>query len=329
MLRLRPSTICLFSSEIRDCGNACRHQDCRRLSGPGFKTCQQPLSEGPELPYRCPPSDASQRHREIHHIPHPSSPDKSDRTPETGRLVSSQGGQGFKTPASTPAQAKKQQPVTVPEELGSPRNRLLAVAPKRFPRSPIHDKNASLVTGGSISQASSTPASPRQNGNDGPAGDDADPSQVVGRVTAALGSIKPSASNNETLYKSDDSNSSGLSGGSEGEAEEQPTTTPTSWKPISFRVYDDSLPASAQIATPDNLPEARHQSWLRSSYTAPIRRHSHLPAGTPSRIMLRRARRRDRSPEGLQISGLVGLYGGLENTDDSVLFEQATRSISD
>ncbi|KAK0704677.1 hypothetical protein B0H67DRAFT_355879 [Lasiosphaeris hirsuta] len=105
----------------------------------------------------------------------------------------------------------------------------------------------------------------------------------------------------------------------------------TSRTPGGFRIYDDSLPASSQPQTPQNLPEARHQSRLRGAYTVPTRRTSPLPASTPStgrRIRWRfGGRHATRSPPGLREPGFVGLYGGIENTDDSVLFEQASRDM--
>ncbi|KAK3344452.1 hypothetical protein B0T25DRAFT_328231 [Lasiosphaeria hispida] len=105
----------------------------------------------------------------------------------------------------------------------------------------------------------------------------------------------------------------------------------TSRTPGGFRIYDDSLPASSQPQTPQNLPESRHQSRLRGSYTVPTRRTSPLPISTPTTS--RRVRWRlggrlvTRSPPGLREPGFVGLYGGIENTDDSVLFEQASRDM--
>jgi len=99
--------------------------------------------------------------------------------------------------------------------------------------------------------------------------------------------------------------------------------------PRAFRVYDDSLPASSQPQTPQNLPEARHRSRLHGSYTVPARHSASYPARTPTTIQPRyRSRRlRNLSPPGLQTPGFMGLYGGIENSDESVLFEQASREI--
>ncbi|KAK3314795.1 hypothetical protein B0H66DRAFT_322455 [Apodospora peruviana] len=104
---------------------------------------------------------------------------------------------------------------------------------------------------------------------------------------------------------------------------------------LNFRIYDDSLPASSQPRTPQNLPEARHQSrLLRGSYTVPTAgggHFPHLPITTPTTtgrlrrgIRLGGGRRRNASPPGLQTPGFMGLYGGIENTDDSVLFQEAS-----
>ncbi|KAK4042767.1 hypothetical protein C8A01DRAFT_13636 [Parachaetomium inaequale] len=90
-----------------------------------------------------------------------------------------------------------------------------------------------------------------------------------------------------------------------------------------LRVYNDFLPASSQPQTPQNLPEARYQSRLQGSYTAPARRISPQPAWTPTMTRPRRGvgRRRELSPLGLQTPGFRGLYGGAENMDDAALVE--------
>ncbi|KAK3990515.1 hypothetical protein QBC44DRAFT_358394 [Cladorrhinum sp. PSN332] len=89
-----------------------------------------------------------------------------------------------------------------------------------------------------------------------------------------------------------------------------------------FQIYDDTLPASSQPQTPQNLPEARYQSHIHGAYTAPARRTSPSLFQTPTATG-RRRRLRAPSPPGLQTPGMIGLYGGLENTDDSTLFQQA------
>ncbi|KAK3387450.1 hypothetical protein B0H63DRAFT_470036 [Podospora didyma] len=108
------------------------------------------------------------------------------------------------------------------------------------------------------------------------------------------------------------------------------TSSPTSipMTPRRFRIYNDSLPASSQPQTPQNLPEARHQSRLSGSYTVPARRLSGHSIATPTtgRVRRRLIGGRNLSPPGLQTPGFRGLYGGIENTDDSVLFEQAEGS---
>ncbi|KAK3944484.1 hypothetical protein QBC46DRAFT_404388 [Diplogelasinospora grovesii] len=101
---------------------------------------------------------------------------------------------------------------------------------------------------------------------------------------------------------------------------------PTPRTPRGFRIYDDSLPPSSQPQTPQNLPEARHQSRLLGSYTVPARQASPHPVRTPTTGRSRRrvGWRRDLSPPGLQTPGFMGLYGGTENSDESVLFEIAS-----
>ncbi|KAK4187598.1 hypothetical protein QBC35DRAFT_452139 [Podospora australis] len=110
---------------------------------------------------------------------------------------------------------------------------------------------------------------------------------------------------------------------------EQPTTPSRLRTPGSFRVYDDFLPPSIQPRTPQHLPEARHQSRLRGSYTAPpVRSSPGLTVQTPITARQRREMRagsRNWSPPGVQTPGMMGLYGGFENTDDEVLFEEIRR----
>ncbi|ORY63970.1 uncharacterized protein BCR38DRAFT_514656 [Pseudomassariella vexata] len=91
-----------------------------------------------------------------------------------------------------------------------------------------------------------------------------------------------------------------------------------------IRVYDDSLPASSQPQTPQHVPEARHQSRLHGAYTAPVARVAPRPGGYHSST-IRGQRGRGQSPPGLETPGFRGLYGGIENGDDSTLFEEASR----
>ncbi|KAK6954891.1 hypothetical protein Daesc_002519 [Daldinia eschscholtzii] len=91
---------------------------------------------------------------------------------------------------------------------------------------------------------------------------------------------------------------------------------------LGFRIYDDSLPASSQPQTPLNLPEARHQSRLHGSYTAPLPRAA-------SRSVYRSSighglRDTANSPSDLEAPGFRGLYGGRENSEDSTLFYDAS-----
>ncbi|KAI0872786.1 hypothetical protein GGS24DRAFT_422196 [Hypoxylon argillaceum] len=85
-----------------------------------------------------------------------------------------------------------------------------------------------------------------------------------------------------------------------------------------LRVYDDSLPASWQPQTPRNLPEARHQGRLYGFHTVPARP-----------IVMRRPVQRftasqSRLQDGLDLPvlttpGFQGLYGGVENSEDTGL----------
>ncbi|KAK4455451.1 hypothetical protein QBC34DRAFT_420238 [Podospora aff. communis PSN243] len=94
--------------------------------------------------------------------------------------------------------------------------------------------------------------------------------------------------------------------------------------PNRFRIYNDSLPAAWQPQTPQNLPEARHQSRLRGAFTVPSR-YTGDPARTPTSGRLRRRLEgRDPSPTGLRRPGFTGLYGGVENADDSAAFSRTS-----
>ncbi|XXG97929.1 hypothetical protein Hte_004245 [Hypoxylon texense] len=90
-----------------------------------------------------------------------------------------------------------------------------------------------------------------------------------------------------------------------------------------FRVYDDSLPASSQPQTPHNLPEARHQSHLHGSYTAPLPRPGSRPAYYPA------SREGDRSSSGLGTSGFRDFHHDGENTEDSTLFYEESGDLED
>ncbi|KAK3949412.1 hypothetical protein QBC32DRAFT_349245 [Pseudoneurospora amorphoporcata] len=107
-----------------------------------------------------------------------------------------------------------------------------------------------------------------------------------------------------------------------------PATTPAR-TPAAFRVYNDSLPASSQPRTPQNLPEARHQSRLlrQGAYTVPagwrasFSQEQRTPTTSRAQRQVRHGSRREPSPQGLRTPGMVGLYGGTENhTDDGVVF---------
>ncbi|KAI0518467.1 hypothetical protein F5B22DRAFT_653961 [Xylaria bambusicola] len=91
-----------------------------------------------------------------------------------------------------------------------------------------------------------------------------------------------------------------------------------------FEVYDDSLPASLQPQTPMNLPETRHQSRLHGFSTVPAR-----PVGmrrSAQRPTISQLRQRDtQSPSVLATPGFQGLYGGIENSDDTRLQHDASQ----
>ncbi|ETS79177.1 hypothetical protein PFICI_09030 [Pestalotiopsis fici W106-1] len=88
-----------------------------------------------------------------------------------------------------------------------------------------------------------------------------------------------------------------------------------------IKVYSDDVPASLQPSTPQHLPEARHQSRLRGSYTAPVARAQRRAGHEPGTVRRRHAR----SPRqtGLETPGFRGLYGGTENSDDLALYQEA------
>ncbi|RYP44047.1 hypothetical protein DL768_009455 [Monosporascus sp. mg162] len=88
-------------------------------------------------------------------------------------------------------------------------------------------------------------------------------------------------------------------------------------------VYNDSVPASLQPQTPLNLPEARHQSRLHGAYTAPVVRVETRYA-YQSGVVRGRPNRGD-SMVGMEAPGFRGLYGGIENSEDSTLLEEASR----
>ncbi|KAI1639430.1 hypothetical protein F4809DRAFT_142893 [Biscogniauxia mediterranea] len=90
-----------------------------------------------------------------------------------------------------------------------------------------------------------------------------------------------------------------------------------------LRIYNDSLPASSQPQTPQNLSEARHRSRLHGAYTAPLPRVARRLAYCSSTSRGRQDS--GHNPSGLDTPGFRGLYGGIENSEDSTLFEEASR----
>lgn len=101
-------------------------------------------------------------------------------------------------------------------------------------------------------------------------------------------------------------------------------TVPTPQKPL--QVFDDRISGSLQPQTPLHMKESRHQSRYHPSYTAPPARRIATPWTIPNRSVLGRGGRSD-SPPGLSTPGFEGLYGGLENTEEEVLFHRAARRL--
>ncbi|RYP08087.1 hypothetical protein DL764_002127 [Monosporascus ibericus] len=89
-----------------------------------------------------------------------------------------------------------------------------------------------------------------------------------------------------------------------------------------FAVYDDSVPASLQPQTPLNLPEARHQSRLHGAYTAPVVRVETRSAYQSGAV--RGRPNRGGNMVSTETPGFRGLYGDIENSEDS-MFEEASR----
>ncbi|KAI0137432.1 hypothetical protein BJ170DRAFT_590364 [Xylariales sp. AK1849] len=108
------------------------------------------------------------------------------------------------------------------------------------------------------------------------------------------------------------------------EASERLLATPSGTDPR-LRIYTDRLPASSQPQTPQNLPEARHQSRFQGSYTAPVRRARAVEQPSYHLDAVRERHSRAHSPSGMDTPGFRGLYGGIENSDDTTLFLEASR----
>ncbi|TLS28352.1 hypothetical protein PpBr36_01315, partial [Pyricularia pennisetigena] len=107
-----------------------------------------------------------------------------------------------------------------------------------------------------------------------------------------------------------------------------------------FQIYNDEMPAAEQPQTPQNLPESRHRGRLGGAFTAPVTRigmaqgygaaaaRAAIALVTPTTGSSGERARREPSPPGLNTPGYRGLYGGLENTDDAVLYEAGYRMTS-
>lgn len=90
------------------------------------------------------------------------------------------------------------------------------------------------------------------------------------------------------------------------------------------RVYTDASPSASQPQTPSNLIHMRHGRQTQNPFTAPVHGGQNR-RGLGQTSTRRRHPQRMHSPAGLNAPGLEGLYGGLENSDDSVLFLEAER----
>lgn len=94
-----------------------------------------------------------------------------------------------------------------------------------------------------------------------------------------------------------------------------------------IQIYDDLISPTRQPQTPEQLPEARHQSKLLGSYTAPVDRlWSAHTQGRTTAISRRQEDCRGPSPTGIRTPGFEGLYGGRENDDDMTLFDEASEA---
>ncbi|KAJ2907136.1 hypothetical protein MKZ38_007651 [Zalerion maritima] len=88
-----------------------------------------------------------------------------------------------------------------------------------------------------------------------------------------------------------------------------------------FSIYNDGLPPQEQPQTPFHLPESRHRSRIVTPFTAPAARgRSRTVDDTPTST-------RYRSPQGMIEPGFLGLYGGTENQDDLLLFQEGERRL--
>ncbi|KAH7146561.1 hypothetical protein EDB81DRAFT_497220 [Dactylonectria macrodidyma] len=82
-------------------------------------------------------------------------------------------------------------------------------------------------------------------------------------------------------------------------------------------VYNDGGSTTEQPQTPQQLPEARHQSRFDGSYTAPVReRRDRTITETTSVDSWGPQARHTGSPVGMQRPGFQGLYGGIENVEE-------------
>ncbi|KAI5862254.1 hypothetical protein GGS23DRAFT_573455 [Durotheca rogersii] len=88
-------------------------------------------------------------------------------------------------------------------------------------------------------------------------------------------------------------------------------------------IYNDFLPASSQPQTPLQLPEARRQSRLRGSYTAPVLHAPRRPGHQPS-IGTRR-QERARGSSGFEAPRLGGRHGGRETAENSASSGETSR----
>lgn len=83
-------------------------------------------------------------------------------------------------------------------------------------------------------------------------------------------------------------------------------------------VYTDMLGLLPQPQTPSNPPGSHHRSRLEAASPIGSRGRAFAAADQETPALTSRRRRREGSPAGLQTPGFVGLFGGMENADESV-----------